>query len=39
MVLESDRGKTIENHVGSWLQNLIEAKYKKIDLSLVFHLI
>jgi len=33
MVLESDKGKTYEDHVSSWLQNLIEAKYKKIDLS------
>jgi hypothetical protein len=39
MVMEFDKGKTYENHVGSWLQNFTKAKYKKIDLSSKFHLI
>jgi hypothetical protein len=39
IVLEFDEGKTYEDHVRPWLQNLTEAKYKKIDLSLKFHII
>jgi len=39
IILEFDKGKTYEDHASSWLQNLTEAKYKKIDLNSEFHLI